>query len=76
VEPPRALFKADFEVGAHASALGALFHTPYAVAPDGERFLVNERASSAPPAAPSAALGGVRNAEISVVVDWTSALTP
>jgi DNA-binding winged helix-turn-helix (wHTH) protein/Tol biopolymer transport system component len=75
-ETPRPLFTASFAVGDHLSVLGPLFHMPYAVHPDGERFLVNER-SAAPPAATAragAGGGGTRAATIAVVVDWMAGL--
>jgi hypothetical protein len=51
-----------------ASPIGELPHWPYAVSPDGRRFLVNERIGAAPPLTPH---GGDT---IAVVVDWPALL--
>lgn len=73
-EAPHALFKAPFASGDHDSAIGPLFHRAYGVAPDGERFLVNERSLAPPTNEARIGAGGVRATEIAVVVDWTAGL--
>ncbi len=65
---PQPLFKADFVIGDHASPVGELPHWPYAVAPDGQRFLVNERTHDRPPSAPQS------GDTIAVIVDWPALL--
>jgi len=69
-EAPRALFKANLALGDHGSPIGELFHMPYDVAPDGERFLVNERIDAAPADTPPSTAGN-----IAVIVDWAAELT-
>jgi hypothetical protein len=68
-ETPRALFNADFALGDHSSSISELFHVPYDVSADGERFLVNERKGSV-----SADAEPARAGVIAVVVDWTAHL--
>lgn len=66
---PRRLFRADVVLGNHYSAIGEVGHVPYAVSPDGERFLINERMSAA-----RADAGPAKPASIVVLVNWTAAL--
>jgi DNA-binding winged helix-turn-helix (wHTH) protein/Tol biopolymer transport system component len=66
---PRELFKTDIVILDHWSLTGQLWHMPYDVSPDGERFLINEFVGEAP----SDPLPTPRTT-IVVVPNWAAAL--
>jgi DNA-binding winged helix-turn-helix (wHTH) protein/Tol biopolymer transport system component len=65
---PRPLFRAELMIGDHFSEIGELPHVPYAVAADGERFLINERVDGADDTYRPITM------PIVVVLNWTQAL--
>jgi Tol biopolymer transport system component len=70
---PQALFSARFASKPHSSVVGILEDAPYDIAPDGQRFLVNEFVDSASVAEPGARAAPA-NGTIAVIVNWASEL--
>lgn len=63
---PQELFRANLMIGDHFISIGERPHVPFAVAADGERFLINERVSG------DGAGFTPRTAKIVLVQDWTA----